>query len=133
MLINGKNTFEYRVVGDKWWKCPLPSSYEDMIPEKLILKNLRNDSEMHLCRNCRSEDIFTVIDTDDLVLVRKASEASNRDIVVALVEGEVTMKRLVLMDGGAILMPENKEMSPIIIDSTQLRINGVVEAVIKRD
>ncbi len=51
----------------------------------------------------------------DLVLVKKQSYASNRDIVVALIENEATVKRFFKEKNCIRLQPENSNMQPILV------------------
>jgi len=51
----------------------------------------------------------------DLALVRPQPAAENRDIVVAMLEGEATLKRFYREPGQIRLQPENPTMQPIII------------------
>lgn len=51
----------------------------------------------------------------DLALVRPQSTADNGDIVVALVDGEATLKRFFRERGRIRLQPENPAIEPIII------------------
>ncbi len=51
----------------------------------------------------------------DYVIVRKQSNASNNDIVVALIDDEATVKRFFKKTDHIILKPENQYMEPIII------------------
>ena len=51
----------------------------------------------------------------DLVLVRPQPVADNQDIVVAMVEGEATLKRFFREKGAIRLQPENPNMPAIII------------------
>lgn len=51
----------------------------------------------------------------DLVLVRPQPSAENQDIVVAMVEGEATLKRFFREKGAIRLQPENPNMAAIII------------------
>lgn len=51
----------------------------------------------------------------DLVLVKKQSYAANRDIVVALIENEATVKRFFKEKNHVRLQPENQFMQPILI------------------
>jgi repressor LexA len=51
----------------------------------------------------------------DLALVRPQSTAQNRDIVVAMIEGEATLKRFYRGRGHIRLQPENPNMEPIIV------------------
>ena len=65
----------------------------------------------------------------DLVLVRPRQEASNGQIVVALVEDEATVKRFHRENGRVELVAENPNYAPIVPDS--LSIVGDVRAVIR--
>jgi repressor LexA len=65
----------------------------------------------------------------DLVLVRPKQEASNGQIVVALVEDEATVKRFHRENGRVELIAENPNYPPIVPDS--LSIVGDVRAVIR--
>ncbi len=71
------------------------------------------------------------INDGDLVLVRQQEEANYNDIVVALVENEVTLKRYRPdRDRGVIILhPENKRMKDIVVD--ECKIQGVAIKVIK--
>ena len=51
----------------------------------------------------------------DLVLVRPQPTAVNRDIVVAMVEGEATVKWFHKEDDHIRLQPANPDMNPILI------------------
>lgn len=51
----------------------------------------------------------------DLVLIRPQSSADNGDVVVALVEGEATVKRFFREKSGIRLQPENEHLEPILI------------------
>lgn len=51
----------------------------------------------------------------DLVLVRPQPSAENQDIVVAMVEGEATLKRFFREKGAIRLQPENPNLAAIII------------------
>jgi repressor LexA len=65
----------------------------------------------------------------DLVLVRPKQEASNGQIVVALVEDEATVKRFHRENGRVELIAENPNYAPIVPD--RLSIVGDVRAVIR--
>lgn len=68
----------------------------------------------------------------DTVLVREQAEAANGDIVVALVDGDATVKRFFLEGGRVRLQPENRAMEPIFVESGDLRIAGKVVGVMRR-
>jgi repressor LexA len=66
---------------------------------------------------------------DDLVLVRPQHEASNGSIVVALVDGDATVKRFEKADGHVKLIAENPAYEPIVTSNVSLV--GVVRGVIR--
>jgi len=68
----------------------------------------------------------------DTVLVAEQLSAENGDIVVALVDGEATVKRFFLEGGRVRLQPENRDLQPIIVESGELRIAGKVVGVMRR-
>lgn len=65
----------------------------------------------------------------DLVLVRPKQEASNGEIVVALIDDEATVKRFHRANGRVELIAENPAYPPIIPDTVS--IVGDVRAVIR--
>jgi repressor LexA len=70
----------------------------------------------------------------DYVLVEKTAQANNGEIVVALVDGsETTLKRFYSEAGGRIrLQPANSSMAPILLDASQVQIQGRVLAVLRK-
>lgn len=66
----------------------------------------------------------------DLIVVRPQRGASNGEIVVAMVDGEATVKRFYKEDGRVRLQPENQAMEPIY--ATDVTILGRVEAVVRK-
>ncbi len=67
----------------------------------------------------------------DIVVVEKRSTANVNDLVVAIVEGEFTLKRLGREKGRAVLIPENKAY-PVIRPKEDLEIFGVVVGQFRR-
>ena len=65
----------------------------------------------------------------DKVIVRPQSSADNGQIVVARIEDEATVKRLLCRNGQVWLMPENDDYAPI--DGTHAEIIGVVRGVVR--
>ena len=71
----------------------------------------------------------------DLVAVHRTPEVRNRQIVVARLENEVTVKRY-RQDGSiAWLLPENEDFEPMRIDLREqsLTIEGLVVGVVRQD
>jgi repressor LexA len=71
----------------------------------------------------------------DLVAVHRTAEVRNRQIVVARLENEVTVKRYRQQGSIAWLMPENPDFDPIRVDLQKepLLIEGVVVGVVRRN
>ncbi len=67
----------------------------------------------------------------DIVVVEKRATANVNDLVVAIVEGEFTLKRLGREKGRAVLIPENKAY-PVIRPKEDLEIFGVVVGQFRR-
>ncbi len=70
----------------------------------------------------------------DIVLVKKQTQANKRDIVVALVGDEATVKTFYREKDRVRLQPENKDMEPIYVDpqSPDFQILGVVTGVLRK-
>lgn len=66
----------------------------------------------------------------DLIVVRPQRTANNGEIVVAMLDGEATVKRFYREDGRVRLQPENPAMEPIY--SSDVTIVGRVEAVVRK-
>jgi len=70
----------------------------------------------------------------DLVLVQKQETASKGEIVVALINGEATVRKYVPESGRIRLEPENSDFAPIIVDrhSGEFSIAGRVVGLLRR-
>ncbi len=70
----------------------------------------------------------------DLVLVQKQDVASKGDIVVAIIDGEATVKRYFPETNRIRLQPENDEFDPIYVTkrSGEFRIAGKVVGLLRR-
>jgi repressor LexA len=68
----------------------------------------------------------------DTVLVREQHMVGSGDIVVAMVEGEVTVKRFFVERDRVRLQPENRTMAPLFIDRGDLRVLGKVVGIMRR-
>ncbi|WP_273326688.1 transcriptional repressor LexA [Vallitalea guaymasensis] len=66
----------------------------------------------------------------DLILVQQQNQAIDRDIVVALLDDSVTVKRFYREPDHIRLQPENSSMTPIIVDD--VKIIGKVIGLFRR-
>ncbi len=68
----------------------------------------------------------------DLLAVKKTQNISNKQIIVARIQDEVTVKRYVNQNGEILLLPENPDYQPITLSSNkEFSIEGLVIGLIR--
>jgi repressor LexA len=72
-----------------------------------------------------------ILDGDSL-LVRAQATAHDGDIVVAMVDGEATVKRFFVEKDRVRLQPENSALRPIYVDRGEFKIIGKVVGVLRK-
>ena len=103
---------------------------EDYFPTPPDLKN--EADELFMLKVHGTSMINAGILNGDYVIVRKQTNASNGEIVVAMTDDdEATVKRFYKEDGHFRLQPENDAMAPIILD--QFQILGKVVGLYRND
>ncbi|MCK5681287.1 translesion error-prone DNA polymerase V autoproteolytic subunit [bacterium] len=71
------------------------------------------------------------IQSGDLLIVDRALEASDKKVVIAIIDGDLTVKRIRVDKKRVFLLPENPEYGPTeIIEEMDFEIWGVVTSVI---
>jgi repressor LexA len=68
----------------------------------------------------------------DLVLIESRKSARDGETVVAVVEGETTLKRLYREGRKIRLQPANEALEPRVYPAAQVQIRGVLKGVIRR-
>lgn len=69
----------------------------------------------------------------DLVGVHRTAEARDGQVVVARLDGEVTIKRLALGEDGLRLLPRNRAYAPIVVEDGQdFAIEGIYCGLVRR-
>ncbi len=111
-----------------------PSPAQDYVDKAL-------DMNEHLIKNATSTFIVKVaslsmlnagIDIDDELIVDRSLDAKHGDIVIALIDNEFTVKRLMIDEKGQWLKAENPDYKDIYLaDGQELIIWGVVTHIIK--
>nr|WP_105617944.1 transcriptional repressor LexA [Vallitalea okinawensis] len=91
---------------------------EDHFP--LPVEYVNTNDEHYMLRVEGESMINAGIHNHDLILVRKQNTANNRDIVVALIDDSVTVKRFFKEDQYIRLQPENDAMAPIILQDVNI-------------
>ncbi len=88
---------------------------ENIIGEVLVEASAVRSGKHFALKTSGESMIGAGIGDGDLIIVRRQPIAENGDIVVALVNGEATVKRLKIEDELIELVPENPGMKPIRI------------------
>jgi DNA polymerase V len=112
-----------------------PSPADDYIDKKLSLDEYCiNDSAATFFVYASGDSMIGAgIFPNDLLIVDRSIEAVHGKIVIAVLDGELTVKRLHIGCGKVTLMPENKAYKPIVVpELSELNIWGVVTNVIHK-
>ena len=111
-----------------------PSPADDYIENNLSLSDLliKNHLSTFLMKASGDSMIEVGINHNDILLVDRSLDAKNRDIVIAIFEGNLTVKRLLIKSKGlVVLKSENPLYDDILIpEISDLEIWGVVTSVI---
>jgi repressor LexA len=110
----------------------VPITAEENLEGEFVLPTafVPRSSDAFMLRVQGESMIDAAILDGDLIMVRPQKTASNGEIVVAMVEGEATVKRFYRESGRVRLQPENQTMEPIY--ASDVEIIGRVEAVVRR-
>ena len=116
-------------------RCPagFPSPAQDYIEAELDLNEycIQRRSSTYFVRALGDSMIDIGLCSGDLMIVDKAEKAQHGDIVIAEVDGEFTVKRLLLTPRPA-LQPMNPAYPTLWPDPESLQIFGVVTAFIHK-
>lgn len=112
-----------------------PSPAQDYIDKKLDLNDflINNANATFIVRANSLSMLNTGIDINDALIVDRSIEPQHRDIVIACVDNEFTVKRLIIDAKGCWLKAENEGYPDIHPqEGQQFEIWGVVTNVIKK-
>lgn len=110
-----------------------PSPATDYIEQRLDLNEhlITHPSSTYFVRVDGFSMVNAGIFPDDILIVDRALEAFNNKVIIAVYNGDLTVKRLKIYKETFVLKPENPEYDDIIIeDSDQFSVWGVVTFVI---
>ncbi|WP_081906302.1 LexA family protein [Methylobacter tundripaludum] len=110
-----------------------PSPADDHLEATIDLNQqyVRHPAATFFVRVQGNSMIKAGIHSGDMLIVDRSLEAQSGSIVIAVVNGELTVKRLVINGDDVWLMPENPEFQPLqISEGMELHIWGVVAHVI---
>jgi DNA polymerase V len=112
-----------------------PSPADDYIEASLDLNTylIRNPPATFMVRVSGDSMTGAGIHDGDILVVDRSETPAHGKIVVAVLDGELTVKRLVMQDGQIRLAPENPRYQPITVAAEQdLHVWGVVAGVVRR-
>lgn len=111
-----------------------PSPAQDYIDKALDMNEhlIKNETATFIVKVASLSMLNAGIDIDDELIVDRSLYAKHGDIVVALIDNDFTVKRLMIDEKGQWLKAENPEFKNIYLQEGQeLIIWGVVTCVIK--
>jgi len=112
-----------------------PSPADDYVENKLDLNALviKHPTATFFVRVEGESMSDADIHSGDILVVDRSLEASNGKIVIAVVNGEFTVKRFVTNSSGTFLVPENANYPTLKIEEdSEFQIWGVVTFVIHK-
>lgn len=112
-----------------------PSPADDYIEGSLDLNQhlVKHPAATFFVRVSGESMINSGIYPEDILIVDRSLEAVDKKIVIAVINGELTVKRLRIRSGNPFLEPENKQYQPIeITPDMAFEIWGVVTNVIHK-
>ena len=127
--LDGINLFEGSV------PAGFPSPADDAMDLDLNLHDhlVRNPNHTFCIKAIGESMKDAGIQSGDVMIVDKSLEPQNRSIVIAVIDGEFTVKRVNVNERELYLMPENSNFSPIkITQDMNFQIWGVVTFIIHK-
>ncbi|MCJ1701999.1 translesion error-prone DNA polymerase V autoproteolytic subunit [Rathayibacter festucae] len=112
-----------------------PSPAQDYFDGSLDLNDhlIRDKTSTFIVRVSGESMIGAGISDGDELVVDRSLSPKHGNVVVAILDGEPTVKRLEHSPGGVILRAENSEYPPILVpELSDLQIWGVVTACLHR-
>ena len=131
-----------RFVAEKGYRIPLfqsrvaagfPSPADDYIEARLDLNEhlIKNPAATFFARATGESMTGVGIFPGDILVVDRSLSPKNGSIIIAVVDGELAVKRLSMYQGRVELVSENPRYKPIVIpDEASLEVWGVVSYVI---
>jgi DNA polymerase V len=110
-----------------------PSPAEDYIEGELDLNKhlIKHPAATFFVRVAGDSMVDAGIHPGDILIVDRAIESADKKVVIAIVNGYLTVKRIRMIKGKIFLMPENENYKPMQIEEEMnFEIWGVVTNVI---
>ena len=110
-----------------------PSPAEDYIEGRLDLNRhlIKHPAATFFVRVAGDSMIDAGIHPGDILVVDRALEPQDSNVVIAVIDGELTVKRISQRHGKLFLVPDNQAYEPLeILEEMEFEIWGVVTSVI---
>lgn len=130
----GKQTTFTPLYGHKV-EAGFPSPADDHIEGRLSLDEhlIQQRDATFFVRAKGNSMVGAGIFDGDLLVVDRSITPSSGSIVIAVLDAELTVKRLIRRDGMVILKPENPDFKEIVLkDGQELQVWGVVTSTTKK-
>lgn len=110
-----------------------PSPAEDYIEGRLDLNRhlIKHPAATFFVRVAGDSMIGAGIHPGDILVVDRALEPQDSNVVIAVLDGELTVKRISQRHGKLFLLPDNQAYAPLeILEEMEFEVWGVVTSVI---
>lgn len=114
-------------------RAGFPSPADDFVEKKLDLNEflIKHQAATFLIKVKGDSMTDANINSGDILIIDRSLEAKNKDVVLAVIDGEFTVKRINKINDKLFLVSENCNYSPIEISSSMdFEVWGVVKHVI---
>lgn len=110
-----------------------PSPADDYLEGKLDLNQylIQHPAATFFFRVTGDSMIGAGIHSGDLLIVDRSLEPKDGNVVIAALDGELTVKRLSMREGKPVLLPDNEQYQPVEVgEHAAFEVWGVVTNVI---
>jgi DNA polymerase V len=115
--------------------CGFPSPADDYFEQFIDLNDIliQDKTSTFFGRATGNSMEDANISTGDVLIIDRSLEAHNNSIALCILNGEFTVKRLLIEKNQVTLIPENKDYNPqVITDDMEFNIWGVVTYIIRK-
>ncbi len=100
--------------------------------EELDIQNLFLEGENFALKVSGNSMIEEGIYEGDLIILNKNRKPENGDLVIAMVDGEMTLKKYYRIGEKIKLQPANPNFKPIFANEKEVKIQGIVIALVRK-
>ena len=112
-----------------------PSPADDFIEMEINLQDyIVKNKEATFCVKVEGTSMTKAgINSGDIMIVDRSLHPKHNDIVLAVIDGEFTVKRIAVNENNLYLMPENDNFSPIkITTAMNFQVWGIITHIIHK-